>query len=146
MTEVTKSVVKYNGRCVGHLAVLESGEVAFQYDTEWVKEGFSISPFSLPLDGKVFIDRKDNFEGLFGVFHDSLPDGWGELLVKRMLAKKGVNYEKLNPLTKLSLTGGNGLGGLNYDPTQATEMGDSRFDLEELASEANDVLNDAEGL
>ena len=144
MTEVTKSVVKYNGRCVGYLAVIESGEVAFQYDTEWLNSGFSISPFSLPLDGRVFIDRKDNFEGLFGVFDDSLPDGWGELLVKRMLAKKGINYEKLNPLTKLSLVGENGLGGLHYEPTQATETGDSRFDLEELASEANDVLNDAE--
>lgn len=144
MIEATKSVVKYNDRCVGYLAVLEDGAIAFQYDAEWLKDGFSISPFSLPLDGKVFIDRKDNFEGLFGVFHDSLPDGWGELLVKRMLAKKGINYEKFNPLTKLSLIGGNGLGGLNYEPTQATGTGNAHFDLEDLASEANAVLSDAE--
>ncbi len=141
--EVKKSTVKYNRRLVGYLAVVDEG-IAFQYDPEWLKDGFSISPFSLPLKGDVFIDRKDNFGGLFGVFHDSLPDGWGELLVSRMCAKKGVNYEKLNPLTKLSLIGGNGLGGLNYEPTQAVETVDSRFDLEELAEEANAVLNDTE--
>ena len=141
--EVKKSTVKYNGRTVGYLAVVDGG-IAFQYDAEWLKDGFSVSPFSLPLKGDVFIDRKDNFEGLYGVFHDSLPDGWGELLVSRMCAKKGVNYEKLNPLTKLSLIGGNGLGGLNYEPTQAVETGASHFDLEELAEEANAVLSDTE--
>ncbi len=141
--EVMKSAVKYNERTVGYLAVVEEG-IAFQYDSEWLKNGFSISPFSLPLKGEVYIDRKDNFEGLYGVFHDSLPDGWGELLVSRMCAKKGINYEKLNPLTKLSLIGNNGLGGLNYEPTQAVEAADSCFDLEELAEEANAVLNDAE--
>lgn len=139
--EVTNSKVKYNGRPAGYLAVVEEG-IAFQYDPEWLRDGFSLSPFSLPLEGKVFIDRKDNFEGLFGVFHDSLPDGWGELLVSRMCAKKGVNYEKLNPLTKLSLIGGNGLGGLNYEPTQAVQTTDARFDPEELAEEANAVLSD----
>lgn len=139
--EVTKSVVKYNGRAIGYLAVADEG-IAFQYDAEWLRDGFSISPFSLPLKGDVFINRKDNFDGLFGVFHDSLPDGWGELLVSRMCAKNGINYERLNPLTKLSLIGGNGLGGLNYEPTQAVETADSRFDLEELAEKANAVLND----
>lgn len=141
--EVLKSVVKYNGRTVGYLAVVDEG-IAFQYDAEWLKDGFSVSPFSLPLKGDVFIDRKDNFEGLFGVFHDSLPDGWGELLVSRMCARKGVNYEKLNPLTKLSLIGGNGLGGLNYEPTQADETAYTPFDLEDLAEEANAVLSDTE--
>lgn len=141
--EVAKSVVKYNDRIVGYLAVVEEG-IAFQYDSEWLKDGFSISPFSLPLKGEVYIDRKDNFEGLYGVFHDSLPDGWGGTSCSRMCAKKGVNYEKLNPLTKLSLVGGNGLGGLNYVPTQAVETANSHFELEELAEEANAILNDAE--
>ncbi len=141
--EVKKLTVKYNGQTVGYLAVVDEG-IAFQYDADWLKNGFSISPFSLPLKGDVFIDRKDNFGGLFGVFHDSLPDGWGELLVNRMCARKSVNYEKLNPLTRLSLIGENGLGGLNYEPTQAAETADSHFDLEELAEEANAVLNDTE--
>ena len=140
--EVIKSIVKYNGRTVGYLAMTNEG-IAFQYGDEWQRNGFSISPFSLPIADKIYINRKYNFEGLYGVFHDSLPDGWGELLVKRMLAQKGVNYDRLNPLTKLSLIGENGLGGLNYEPTQAAESVDMHFDLEELAEEANAVLNDS---
>lgn len=30
----------------------------------------------------------DPFEGLFGVFADSLPDGWGRLLVDRLMKEK----------------------------------------------------------
>ena len=49
---------------------------------EWLASGFSISPFSLPLKKQVFLPMKDYFGGLFGVFGDSLPDGWGNLLLK----------------------------------------------------------------
>lgn len=31
----------------------------------------------------------DPFDGLFGVFADSLPDGWGRFLVDRLMLKKG---------------------------------------------------------
>ena len=115
---VKKLTVKFNDRTVGILSLLEN-KIAFQYDEGWVKNGFPISPISLPLSREIYINRKENFGGLYGVFHDSLPDGWGELLVSRMLAKKGINYEALNCLTKLSIIGDNGLGGFSYEPSQA---------------------------
>ena len=49
IAQVRKLTVKYNGKIVGYLAQLEDDSIAFQYDDEWVKNGFSISPFSLPL-------------------------------------------------------------------------------------------------
>ena len=91
--EINKLKVKYNGITVGCLVEFENGKTGFQYDDEWLKIGFSISPFSLPLKSDVFISQNDVFGGLYGVFWDSLPDGWGELLVDRMLAKKGLNYK-----------------------------------------------------
>lgn len=111
---IKKLTVKYNDRTVGILAEVEEGKIAFQYDEKWVKNGFSVSPISLPLNREVYVNHKDTFEGLYGVFHDSLPDGWGELLVSRMLAKQGINYAELSPLTKLSIVSENGLGGLTY--------------------------------
>ena len=89
--QVRKLKVLYNGITVGYLAEVQDDRIAFQYDDAWEKNGFSISPFSLPLSNQIYINSKDNFGGIYGVFHDSLPDGWGELLVKRMLAKMGVN-------------------------------------------------------
>lgn len=75
-----KLQVMYEDRLVGTLALTANHKVAFEYDDAWLEEGFSISPFSLPLKKQVFIPNKDYFEGLFGVFADSLPDAWGRLL------------------------------------------------------------------
>lgn len=46
MEELKKLTVKYNGKIVGYLAEIDD-KIAFQYDDEWIKNGFSISPFSL---------------------------------------------------------------------------------------------------
>ena len=89
INNVTKIVVKHNNIIVGYLAELSETAIAFQYDSSWLEDGFSISPFSLPLSNKVFYNSKPIFNGLFGVFHDSMPDGWGEILLRRFLAKKG---------------------------------------------------------
>lgn len=140
--QVKKLEVKYNGLTVGYLAEVQDGRIAFQYDSAWAKNGFSISPFSLPLSNQIYINGKDNFGGVYGVFHDSLPDGWGELLVKRMLVKMGVNYDSLSPLTKLSLVSENGLGGLTYEPTQIQKERETDYDLDFIASEADKILND----
>ena len=140
---IKKLTVKYNDRTVGILAEVEEGKIAFQYDEKWVKNGFSVSPISLPLNREVYVNRKDTFEGLYGVFHDSLPDGWGELLVSRMLAKQGMNYAELSPLTKLSIVSENGLGGLTYEPSQ-TEKESVGYDLDALAKQAADVLEDGD--
>ena len=50
--------------------------VAFAYADSWLENGFAISPFSLPLENKVFVPKSENFRGLWGVFADSLPDAW----------------------------------------------------------------------
>lgn len=139
--DVKKLTVKYNGKTVGYLADLDSG-IGFQYDDGWLNTGFNISPFSLPLENKVFINRKDTFGGLYGVFADSLPDGWGELLVRRMLKNKGLNFDRLSPLTRLSLISGQGLGGLTYEPNQAETDDNTLIELDEIAREVTQILND----
>ena len=59
--------------------------IGFQYDEEWQKNGFSVSPLSLPLSDTIYTSGKEMFGGLYGVFFDSLPDGWGELLLNHFL-------------------------------------------------------------
>ncbi|MGN1099418.1 MAG: HipA N-terminal domain-containing protein, partial [Christensenellales bacterium] len=140
--DVKKVTVKYNDRIVGYLAELEPSVTGFQYDDAWVKNGFSISRLSLPLDNAVHVSKKQLFSGLFGVFWDSLPDGWGELLMNRLLSRKGINPNKLSILTKLSLVNKNGLGGLTYEPSQPYEYEYDRFDFDELSQEIEKVLND----
>ncbi|MBO4667902.1 MAG: HipA N-terminal domain-containing protein, partial [Bacilli bacterium] len=59
---------------VGTLALTNDNRVAFQYDDEWLNKGFSINPFKLPLSKQLFFSTSPYFNGLFGVFADSLPD------------------------------------------------------------------------
>ena len=93
MHKVKSIEVYYKDRLVGTMALYRGMLAAFEYSYEWLKDGFSISPFSLPLEQKVFIPRIDPCDGLFGVFSDSLPDGWGRLLVDRLMKKKRDPYE-----------------------------------------------------
>ncbi len=137
-SDVKRVVVKYNTHTVGYLASTDNDDIFFQYDLEWIAHGFSISPFSLPLDSKVY----QYFVGLYGVFYDSLPDGWGDFLVRRMLRTKGINFDKLSPLTRLTLIGKNGLGGLVYEPDQKYEDIKADQDLDELSNEVDKILAD----
>ena len=139
-----KLTVKYNGKVVGYLVEIEPSVIAFQYASSWLIDGFAISPFSLPLSNKIYKEGKYIFEGLYGVFNDSLPDGWGELLIRRMLAKKGLNYDNLSPLHKLALINLNGLGALEYEPSEGLKEEIVDFSLDELAMQANKIINGTE--
>lgn len=140
ITEVKKLVVKHNEKTVGTLSLVEGG-IAFQYDEEWVENGFSISPFSLPLSTKVYSNRSDVFEGLYGVFYDCLPDGWGLYLTLRLFDKEGVSYSSLSPLTKLSLLGQQSMGGLTFVPCQTKIKEGNLQDLDKIATSIKAIVN-----
>lgn len=63
----------------------------------------------------------DPFEGLFGVFADSLPDGWGRLLVDRLMKKNGINPYDIGSLERLAIVGASGMGALTYQPVITME-------------------------
>ena len=64
------------------------GDILFEYDKRFLDSGIELSPFLLPLRPGVASDPKRTFDGLFGVFNDSLPDGWGLLLLDRLLRRR----------------------------------------------------------
>ena len=49
MDKIKQLQVHYEGRTVGTVALYRKHLAAFQYSEEWIADGFSISPFSLPL-------------------------------------------------------------------------------------------------
>lgn len=140
--EIIKSLqVFYQGIKVGTLAMLPNNLIAFEYDSKWLIEGFSISPFSLPLIKKVFIPKIDPFDGLFGVFSDSLPDGWGKLLVDRLLINKKINPREVNLLNRLAIVGDSGMGALTYRPEYDFKIKENEKDLDKLAIACSEMLN-----
>ena len=133
--------VKYGDRKVGTLALTADHKAAFAYDDAWIEDGFSISPFSLPLKKQVFIPVKDHFNGLFGVFADSLPDAWGQLLLNRMLRKYGKNPDEMSVLDRLAIVGSSGMGAFTYEPERRFPTEEGRDNLDELALECQKILN-----
>lgn len=132
--------VLYNGRPAGTLAKTDDMLSAFEYDDEWLANGFSISPFSLPLVKKVFIPKYEPFEGLFGVFNDSLPDGWGRLLIDRLLIKNKINPDEIDALNRLAFIRENGMGALTYQPEHKFEISGCEFDYDTINQECSKIL------
>lgn len=133
--------VFYNQKKVGILAINHEKKVAFEYDDEWIKTGFSISPFSLPLRKQVFLPGKNHFDGLFGVFSDSLPDAWGNLLLERMLKQNNIDASSLNILDRLSIIGNSGMGSLSYKPINELVKQEINLDLDKFSQECQKILN-----
>ncbi len=133
--------VLYDGKIVGTLAMTANHKAAFQYSEEWLEDGFPISPFSLPLKEQVFVPTKDYFDGLFGVFADSLPDNWGRLLLNRLLRAHKQNPDKLTVLDRLAIVGKSGMGALTYYPEKEINEKYGDVDLDELAEQCQRILN-----
>jgi len=133
--------VSLNDKQVGRLAMADDRRCLFEYDEQWLKNGFSISPFYLPLQPGLFTARHDPFNGLFGIFSDSLPEDWGTLLIDRWLLKQGIEPATLSPLDRLSLVGQNGMGALTYEPDQSPEKEVDTINLEFLAQEVEKILH-----
>ena len=126
---------------VGTLALTNDNKVAFQYTDEWVEKGFSINPFKLPLSRQLFYSSSPHFKGLFGVFADSLPDSYGELLLDRYLKRKNINISDLTCLDRLAYVGCSGMGLLEYIPDFSEETDRSNIDFDAIQKECNDLLD-----
>jgi len=129
------------GRLVGTLAEADQ-RVYFEYDARFLEDPLWLSPFKLPPDPGLHEHRDLAFGPLFGLFDDSLPDGWGLLLMDRHFRRQGVVPDTVSPLDRLAYLGTRTMGALTYyPPAEAEEVDASVFDLHDLAHEAYLVLD-----
>ncbi len=104
-----------NTLAVGRIAS-RNRKIYFEYDALFLGRGLNISPLELPFKTGVQTFDPHLFEGLPGVFNDSLPDGWGRLLLDRLLRRKNILREEISPLDRLAQVGFTGIGALVYEP------------------------------
>lgn len=124
---------------VGRLA-WQDRRILFEYAPTFIQRGLQISPFHLPLQASIVYGDPAIFDGLMGVFDDSLPDGWGRLLLDRKLAQTQILPGALTPIDRLAHVGQTGTGALRYRPEHAREGSTSLIDLDALAEGARSVL------
>lgn len=127
-------------RLVGRLLDAER-RIHFQYDTAFLKSGLELSPFKLPLGPGVFSAGLPAFHGLYGLFHDSLPDGWGLLLMHRRMRAEGIDPEQISVLTWLRYLGDRGLGALTFHPAEGGPANEPlELSLKKLEHEAQKIF------
>jgi serine/threonine-protein kinase HipA len=128
-------------------ARLPVARVAFADRTaqlEWAPEtiaaGLAVSPILYPPERGLQAARSREFDGLHGFLADSLPEGWGHLLMSRKLSKLGVNLDALTPLDRLALVGDQGRGALIFEPATTPADDIQTLDLDELAAASVEIL------
>ena len=127
---------------VGRLALSDS-KIYFEYDDNFIKKGLEISPLRLPLKAGLQSFDYSLFEGLPGVFNDSLPDGWGRLLLDRFVRSQGISPSYITPLDRLAHLGSHALGALIFEPDYSENEERYSLDLDYIALQSQEVLDGA---
>lgn len=144
MKHIDRLTVGFHNRIVGILSLTPDNKLCvFEYDNTWLANGFSLSPLQLPLKPGTFIAKPNPFSGNFGIFEDSLPDGYGRYLLHKALAKEGIEDRNLSTLDRLSIVGEAGMGALTFSPQShllKNEETSTDFDL--LQAKALEVLKE----
>lgn len=140
--DIKKLDVYFRDNIVGEMVRTKDLQYAFKYDSSWIEKGFSINPLSLPLKQGFFIPQNRNFDGMFGIFADSLPDGWGRLIVDRFLKSKG--YDFIDDFKRLMLVGDSGVGALSYKPQIKIRQQADLDNLDYIADKCKRILNEEE--
>ena len=128
------------------------GCAAFEYDPNFKKLQWELSPLKMPLSDSTSIFsfpelRKDprsgydTFKGLPGLLADVLPDKYGNHLIDTWLASKGRSG--MNPVEMLCFIGTRGMGALEFEPLVFKEGKRSfQIEIDELVTIAARLLAD----
>ena len=125
---------------IGQL-VLDGRSILFKYSDAYLKTGENLSPNQLKFNDIPQTTKEKPFNGLFGVFADSLPDAWGYLLIKKHLSADSIAFETLNALEHLTFAGNNSMGALQYKPSVESEHKALEINLDKLNNNISEVIS-----
>ncbi|AUA57647.1 putative DNA-binding transcriptional regulator [Achromobacter spanius] len=116
--------------------------IVFEYSNDARQRGLELSSYTLPLEGP---QLRRGFPAhqldLPGPVYDSLPDGWGMLLMDRMFRRRSLSTARIGPLERLGYIGSNAMGAMKFEPV-APEGQEPKvhIPLEVLAADVQQVL------
>jgi serine/threonine-protein kinase HipA len=141
---MTVAKVKLWGRVIGAVS-MDSDVAAFQYDPAFVTSGIQVSPFTMPLDSRVYTFPelpRAAFHGLPGLLADSLPDKFGNALIDAWLAARGRSPSDFDSVERLCYIGSRGMGALEFEPSVGFKPRTAKkIDIDALVELASAVLS-----
>lgn len=130
-------------RLIGQLT-MDARRPVFGYDAAWLAEGLELSPIEMPLRAAPYYGTHASNHYLCGLLSDSLPDGWGMLLMDRFFRKTLSNASPVNVLDRLAYIGDSAMGALSFEPQHdlsATAINISELTLAKLAAANQTILS-----
>lgn len=137
------------GSPIGYLHQQENGLIGFQYDADFIGSGIEVSPIRMPLSNMTYSFPalpEETYSGLPGMVADSLPDKFGNIVIKRYLDSIGRSDDILTPLEKLCYTGKRGMGALEYEPARELVDINEKVDIDALTKLTAEILSNKENL
>ncbi|HVJ46085.1 MAG TPA: type II toxin-antitoxin system HipA family toxin [Luteolibacter sp.] len=135
-------------RRIGRLYQDPRGTVFFEYDADWRAGELELSPLYLPNEtiGAVSTPTP-GFGELHGLFQDTLPDWWGERLMRRHFEERGIPWKKVTVLRKLACQGDRKMGALAFRPdVDGTDFNDGMVaELGQLIDAAREAMRGESG-
>ncbi|MFT6216133.1 MAG: serine/threonine-protein kinase HipA [Roseivirga sp.] len=142
--------VKLWGQLVGAVLWNESRQLGtFEFVPEFLESGIDLAPLTMPLADLKRGERlfsfpnlnKATYNGLPGLLSDSLPDAFGNQIIRSWLSSQGRSINSINPIEKLGYVGIRGMGALEFEPATTafgTQLKD--IEVESLLSLTNKIL------
>jgi serine/threonine-protein kinase HipA len=123
---------------------------AFEYTAEFQRSGVELAPLMMPLGPRIhrFPElARSSFRGLPGLLADSLPDDFGNALIRQWLIREGRDEENFSPVEQLCYIGQRGTGALEFRPARRQVSGGSvPLHLGSLVDLVGDVLAQRDAL
>jgi len=119
--------VSLYGNKVGILEQRKEG-IFFDFYDSFRSHPLPISPYKLDPQVKMTYNYFDSMfaNGMPGIMHDSMPDGYGAMMMQKYFRQlQGSSI--VTPLQKLAFVGTDGIGALEYTPSQTHE---DMFDID----------------
>jgi serine/threonine-protein kinase HipA len=124
---------------IGKLAQFQNN-IYFEYDPTFLANPLWLSPYKLPPEPGLHEHKETNFGPLFGLFDDSLPDGWGLFLMDHFLRNRGIDIDRLSVLDRLAFLGKSTMGALTYEPAVKHKKNDTLIDLQSLCEQSGQII------
>lgn len=147
--EIRTVKVKMWGTTIGYLHRQDNGLIGFQYDDNFIPSGIEVAPVKMPLSDLTYSFPtlpEVTFSGLPGMLADSLPDKFGNIVLKRYLESQGRTEDSLTVLERLCYTGQRGMGALEYEPSTNIVDINEEVNIDALTKLASDILTERENL
>jgi serine/threonine-protein kinase HipA len=115
---------------------MDKGIAQLEWSIDIMDRRLAISPLNYPPEPGLHAANGRTFNGLHGFLSDSLPEQWGYVVLRRRLAKLGVDIASLSPLDLLALVGSQGRGALSFEPATTPPDDANALDLDALAADS----------